>query len=88
MSHETDPVFQSCVTSARECDIQGVKVEKKVSGKEYWVFSASSKQKALTFLRQIPVPRRLLYVIVETAEGNFGKDCEMIFNESDGSQVP
>ena len=82
-----DPILKGYVPIARACGVRGVKVEKKVSGKEYWIFSSDSRETAMAFLRQVTVPRRLLYVIVETPDGNVGRDCEMLFNESDGSRI-
>jgi hypothetical protein len=50
-------------------------------GNRYEVYSASSRSEALSFLRGKEVKEERLYVIVETPEGNFGRDLIWIFDE-------
>jgi hypothetical protein len=45
------------------------------------VYSASDKADALAFLSQQTVTRPLFYVVVETPDGNFGKDKDGIYQE-------
>jgi TPR repeat protein len=53
----------------------------------YDVYKASSRDAALKFLRGKTVKEERQYVVVETPEGNFGRDFIMIFNESTGSMI-
>ncbi|MFF7635962.1 hypothetical protein ACFZB9_22870 [Kitasatospora sp. NPDC008050] len=53
----------------------------------YHVHSGPDRQAALTFLRRNPVPDELVYTIVETPEGNFGRDLIYLFHEADGSTI-
>ena len=46
------------------------------------VYSAPNKSAALAFLSEQTVTRSLFYVVVETPEGNFGKDKDGIYRES------
>ena len=45
------------------------------------VHRASSKADALAFLSQHPIDRPLYYMIVETPEGNFGRDIDGFYQE-------
>ena len=47
----------------------------------YEVYRGASKAQALAFLQSKTVTQRLYYLIVETPEGNFGKDVDGIFEE-------
>ena len=47
----------------------------------YEIYKAQSKSSALEFLKQKPVNKPLYYIIVETPEGNWGKDIEGIYQE-------
>jgi len=53
----------------------------------YFVFEAPQKSEALEFLRARPVRDPLTYVVVETPQGNFARDCKAIFDESDGRTI-
>lgn len=53
----------------------------------YHVYRGPSLQAALKFLRETPVKDELIYNIVETPEGNIGRDMICIFAESDGKQI-
>lgn len=49
----------------------------------YEMYSADSKAAAMRFLERIPtsqIPRQY-YVVVETPEGNFGKDVDGVYEE-------
>jgi hypothetical protein len=62
--------------------------EKEVTdGNTYYVFTAPSRSQALEFLRAKEVKREREYFIVETPEGNFGKDLIMIFQEDSGEKI-
>ena len=47
----------------------------------YEVYTAKSKMDALAFLEKKYIYQDRYYVIVETPEGNWGKDCMGIFEE-------
>ena len=47
----------------------------------YKVYTAQSKLDALSFLENQKIDIQFLYVIVETPEGNWGKDISGIFEE-------
>jgi hypothetical protein len=47
----------------------------------YEVYKAASKESALEFLKEKTVKKQLYYVIVETPEGNWGKDIDGIYQE-------
>ncbi|HJP80722.1 MAG TPA: hypothetical protein VJ914_41015 [Pseudonocardiaceae bacterium] len=53
----------------------------------YQVYSGPSQRAALAFLRTTPVREELVYNIVETPEGNLGRDFIYIFRESDGTPI-
>jgi hypothetical protein len=58
-------------------------------GKKYEVYTAKSKSLALEFLRGLPTDEipSLYYVIVETPEGNVGKDLNGMFDEATGKNI-
>ncbi len=47
----------------------------------YRVLKASSKANALAYLKQNPVKRPQFYIVVETPQGNFGRDIDGIYKE-------
>ncbi len=47
----------------------------------YRVHRAPSKAAAMAFLQANPVPRNYLYLIVETPDGDFGRDINGIYEE-------
>ena len=51
-------------------------------GNRYEVYIAPSKSIALDFLRSTDVREERVYFIVETPEGNFGRDLIMIYDET------
>jgi len=53
----------------------------------YHVYTGTDRQAALDFLRETPVKEELVYNIVETPEGNLGRDLIYIFREPDGTPV-
>ncbi|MFE6765904.1 hypothetical protein [Streptomyces sp. NPDC057689] len=53
----------------------------------YHVHTGPGRQAALDFLRRTPVRDELVYVIVETPEGNFGRDLIYLFREADGATI-
>lgn len=53
----------------------------------YHVYRGPNLKAALKFLRETPVKDELIYNIVETPEGNVGRDLICIFRESDGKQI-
>lgn len=58
-------------------------------GKVYEVWMGESRSAALTFLRGIPCEKipGLYYIIVETPDGNFGKDINGMFDEDTGEDI-
>jgi hypothetical protein len=56
-------------------------------GNTYEVYTASSRAKAMVFLRETEVKEERTYLIVETPEGNLGKDLIMIFNEGTSAKI-
>lgn len=53
----------------------------------YHVYGGPSRQAALEFLRGTHVKDELVYNIVETPEGNFGRDLIYLFHEADGKLI-
>lgn len=56
-------------------------------GSRYIVYRARSLENAIKFLRSQDVKEPLLYKIVETPEGNIGRDLISIFNERTGENI-
>src|SRR5205807_3829377 len=50
-------------------------------GSTYDIYRAPSRAEALAFLRDFEVKEERRYVIVETPQGNLGKDFVLIFDE-------
>jgi hypothetical protein len=70
-------------------DIKMVHIDKKNNGNIYEVYFAPDYITGVDFLRKIPrneIPPQY-YIIVETPEGNIGKDIDGIFNESTGNAI-
>jgi hypothetical protein len=64
-------------------------LDRKDNGRMYEVYRADCLATAMRFLRSLPredIPPRY-YVIVETPEGNVGRDLEVIFNEATGDTI-
>ena len=57
------------------------------NGNRYEVYRAKSKADAMTFLRAQEVREERRYIVVETPEGNIGKDLIMIFNEATNTKI-
>ena len=53
----------------------------------YDVYHGPSRCNALRFLRLMPVMQEGVYLVVETPEGNVGKDLISIFNENTGENI-
>ena len=58
-------------------------IDRKQNGYVYEVYNADSRAQAVQFLRRIPIHEipYLHYVIVETPEGNVGRDLNGMFDE-------
>jgi len=54
---------------------------------DYEVYRGPSKRAALAFLRHKSVFQRNFYIIVETPEGNYGRDIDGVFDERTGDPV-
>jgi hypothetical protein len=63
------------------------KAEDVSNGNTYLVYTASSRNRALEFLRAKEVKEEREYLIVETPEGNLGKDLIIIFDERNSEKV-
>lgn len=63
------------------------KETEQTGGNTYKVYTALSKKDAIDFLRELEVKEERLYIIVETPEGNYGKDFIMIFNEQTQEKI-
>lgn len=57
------------------------------NGNRYEVYRAKSKADAMAFLRAQEVREERRYIVVETPEGNIGKDLIMIFNEATNTKI-
>ena len=57
------------------------------NGNRYEVYLAKSKADAIDFLRAQEVREERRYIVVETPEGNIGKDLIMIFNEATNTKI-
>lgn len=57
------------------------------NGNRYEVYRAKCKADAMAFLRAQEVREERRYIIVETPEGNFGKDLIMIFDEATNTKI-
>lgn len=68
-----------------EADVPDVTTELKVSG-IYEVRRAGTRSAAMTYLRARQVREEEYYVIVETPEGNIGRNLIVIFEERSGQK--
>jgi zinc-ribbon domain len=59
-----------------------VRTEKK-GGYKYHIYRGPGKEAALAYLKALPLPKKLEYHIVETPDGNFGRDVAGMFDEDD-----
>ncbi len=73
----------------RIAGIRVVGLDEKDNGNVYEVYTSHSRATALEYLRAIPLSEfpPLYYVIVETPEGNLGKDLKGMFEESTGNSI-
>jgi hypothetical protein len=67
-------------------DPQYVHTQRQADGNTYDIYRAATRREALAFLRRLEVKEERRYAIVETPEGNIGKDFILIFDE--GTTVP
>ncbi len=68
-------------------DVRYLHSEKDSKGAVFHVHRARSRVEALDFLRQKPVRENLVYLIVETPQGNVGRDVIHIFEEQNGKPI-
>jgi hypothetical protein len=66
---------------------QFVHTQRQADGNTYDVYRAATRSEALAFLRGLEVKEERRYAIVETPEGNIGKDFILIFDEKDSSTI-
>ncbi|MFG1803366.1 hypothetical protein ACGFI4_24805 [Micromonospora carbonacea] len=71
---------------SEEPAVRPVKTEL-LEGWTYHIHEASSLAQAMTFLRQTPVTEPGVYVVVETPQGNIGRDLIYIFHEPAGTPI-
>lgn len=57
------------------------------SGSTYKVYTAPGRARALEFLRACVVNEERYYLIIETPQGNFGKDLVVIFDERTSARI-
>ena len=66
-------------------DVKKVRYKETVKGNDgistYEVYTAPDKASAMAYLRTRTVSQRLYYVVVETPEGNFGRDINGFYQE-------
>lgn len=71
-----------------EAAVEFVRTEQpKESPYTYHLHRGPDRASALTFLRATPVREEFVYVIVETPEGNLGRDLIFIFDEATGQPL-
>lgn len=58
-----------------------------VEGATYHIHKASNLAQAMTFLRRTPVTEPSVYMVVETPQGNIGRDFIYIFHEPAGTPI-
>ena len=68
-------------------DPQFVHTQRQADGNTYDVYRAATRSEALAFLRGLEVKEERRYAIVETPEGNIGKDFILIFDEKTSSTI-
>lgn len=71
--------------SAQKGDASKVKYKEKTKGNDgtsvYEVYTAPNKASALAFLQTKTVSKKMYFIVVETPEGNWGKDIMGIYQE-------
>jgi hypothetical protein len=70
--------------------VKFIREERKIGGAfEYvWrIHSAPSRADAIEFLRNTPVTKSFLYIMVDTPEGRVGKDIDIIYDVSKTGQI-
>ncbi|ONH27290.1 hypothetical protein [Pseudofrankia asymbiotica] len=72
---------------AHDAAVQYVETDTKSSGAVFHVHRGPNREAALAFLRERPVREKLVYQIVETPQGNVGRDLIYIFEEKDGKPI-
>ena len=80
--HEPEKTSEGANAPQRddECSVEFVR-EEHDGPKTYRIHRGSSKSAAMTFLKARKVDRKLYYVVVETPDGNFGRDIDGIYTE-------
>jgi len=86
LSNNMRPTFNDREFKFRNYKIPGINPvswEEKYDGRRYEVYRGSTRAIALEFLKSIPTTEipQLFYIIVETPQGNVGKDLKGIFDE-------
>jgi hypothetical protein len=64
-----------------------VETQRQSDGYTYDIYRAATRAEALAFLRDHEVKEECRYAIVETPQGNLGKDMVLIFDEKTGEMV-
>ena len=80
------PVFNDREFKFRKYKIEGITPiswEEMTDGRRYEVYRSNTRAKALEFLTNIPTNEipPIFYIIVETPQGNVGKDTKGVFDE-------
>lgn len=81
--NDLEPDKNKKVTSPTDGKAQNVTFlrENRNQGSIWRVYKAQNKADALAFLSQQQITRALYYVVVETPEGNFGRDIDGFYKE-------
>ncbi|MFJ8827801.1 hypothetical protein ACIREE_39475 [Streptomyces sp. NPDC102467] len=53
----------------------------------YHIYRGPDREQALAFLRSTPVAEPLIYLVVETPQGNVGRDLVCLFDERSGAVI-
>ena len=73
--------FSRLFGQAGKAQAQFVRTQRQPDGNTYDIYHAASRSAALAFLRELDLKEERRYAVVETPEGNFGKDFILIFDE-------
>ncbi len=64
-----------------------VRTQRQPNGNTYDIYRAPTRSEAMAFLRGLEVKEERRYAIVETPQGNIGKDFILIFDEKSGDTI-
>ncbi len=73
--------FSKLLGETEKPQAQFVRTQRQPDGNTFDIYTAPNRQAALAFLREHEVKEERRYAIVETPDGNLGKDLVLIFDE-------